>query len=116
MGELARLAPDRFKTPAGSAVSIAYRDGTAYLPVRVQEMYGLSRHPSVLDGTVPLTVELLSPARRPIQVTNDLPGFWSGSWSEVRREMRGRYPKHFWPEDPINAAATLHTKRSNSGR
>ena len=76
--------------------------------VRVQELYGLSVHPSV--GRTPITFELLSPAHRPIQVTRDLPGFWNGSWPDVRRDLRGRYPKHLWPEDPANAAPTARAK------
>ena len=82
----------------------------AFLAVRVQELFGLARHPAILGGTVPLTLELLSPAHRPIQVTADLPGFWRGSWSDVRTEMRGRYPRHFWPEDPSTAAPTTKAR------
>ena len=67
-------------------------------------------HPAIADGTVPLTLELLSPAHRPIQTTRDLPGFWRGSWADVRADMRGRYPKHVWPEDPLAAAATSRAK------
>ena len=108
--EADRLAPEFFVTPAGSHVPIRYDGGSAFLAVRVQELFGLARHPSVLGGVVPMTVELLSPALRPIQVTADLPGFWSGSWREVRTEMRGRYPRHPWPEDPANAAPTTRAK------
>ena len=80
-----------------------------HLSVPVQELYGTTTHPTVAGGRVPVTVELLSPARRPIQVTADLPGFWAGTWREVRRELAGRYPKHDWPEDP---AATVASTRS----
>ena len=76
----------------------------------MQELFGLSTHPAVAGGRRPLTLRLLSPARRPIQVTRDLPGFWRGSWKEVRSEMRGRYPKHVWPEDPAAAAPTTRAK------
>jgi ATP-dependent helicase HrpB len=78
--------------------------------VRVQEVFGLSEHPTVGAGRTPLTLALLSPARRPIQLTRDLPGFWRGAWREVRAEMRGRYPKHVWPEDPSAAEATTRAK------
>lgn len=105
-----RLIPRNFRTPAGSNTKIRYTDEKAVLAVRVQEMFGLTDHPSVLNDKIPLTIELLSPGQRPIQVTTDLPGFWSGSWSEVRREMRGRYPKHPWPEDPAHAPATTRAK------
>ncbi len=80
------------------------------LAIRVQELFGLDEHPSIAGGRIPLTLELLSPAHRPIQTTRDLPGFWRGSWSDVRAEMRGRYPKHVWPEDPRLAAATNRAK------
>jgi ATP-dependent helicase HrpB len=83
------------------------------LAVRVQELYGLKEHPAIGGGAVPLVLELLSPARRPIQTTRDLPGFWSGSWSDVRAEMRGRYPRHFWPEDPAAAEPTTRTGTGN---
>ena len=90
-------------------------DGSApALAIRVQELFGLTRHPALLDGAVPLVVELLSPAGRPIQRTVDLPAFWAGSWGEVRAEMRGRYPKHVWPDDPANAAPTRRAKPRKS--
>jgi ATP-dependent helicase HrpB len=76
----------------------------------VQELFGLDRHPAIAAGTVPLTLELLSPAHRPIQTTRDLPGFWRGSWTEVRASMRGRYPKHPWPEEPLRAEPTARAK------
>jgi ATP-dependent helicase HrpB len=110
LAEADQRAPEHFVTPAGSALPIRYGDDGAFLAVRVQELFGLSRHPTVLGGAVPLTLELLSPAHRPIQVTADLPGFWRGSWADVRTEMRGRYPKHFWPEDPAAAAPTTRAK------
>ena len=75
------------------------------------EMYGLAASPRLAQGKLPVTVELLSPAMRPIQKTQDLAGFWSGSYTEVQKEMKGRYPKHFWPDDPANAVATTKTKR-----
>ncbi len=109
-GEMERLLPAMFHTPAGPAHPIRYEDGAAFVAVRVQELFGLSRHPSVLGGALPLTLELLSPAHRPIQVTRDLPGFWKGSWAMVRSEMRGRYPRHSWPEDPAIAQPTTRAK------
>jgi len=104
------LAPTHFDAPSGSHVPIRYDGETPVLAIRVQELFGLDRHPSIASGTVPLTLELLSPAHRPIQTTRDLPGFWRGSWADVRSDMRGRYPKHVWPENPIEAAATSRAK------
>jgi ATP-dependent helicase HrpB len=78
--------------------------------IRVQELFGLDVHPTVAGGRVPLTLVLVSPARRPIQVTQDLPGFWRGSWKAVRADLRGRYPRHPWPEDPLAAAPTARAK------
>ena len=80
------------------------------LSARVQEFYGVRLHPTVGRRRLPLRIELLSPALRPVQVTTDLPGFWSGSWQLVRKEMRGRYPKHFWPENPADALPTTRTR------
>jgi ATP-dependent helicase HrpB len=110
IAEADRRAPEHFTTPAGSHVPIRYEENAAYLAVRVQELFGLARHPAIMDGAFALTLELLSPAHRPIQVTRDLPGFWKGSWVAVRSEMRGRYPRHPWPEDPANAAPTTRAK------
>ena len=108
---LDREAPSRFTTPAGSSVAIDYAaPGGPRAEVRVQELFGLQRHPTVASGRAPLTLALLSPARRPVQTTTDLPSFWAGSWAEVRKEMRGRYPKHPWPEDPRAAAPTTRAK------
>lgn len=104
---LDRLAPERYEAPTGSRLPIDYAAGGGpRVDVRVQEVFGLSRHPTVAGGSVPLTLALLSPAGRPIQLTRDLPGFWRGGWAEVRKEMRGRYPKHPWPEDPAAAPPT----------
>jgi len=111
-GDLERLAPSQFTAPTGTRIALHYPpDGAApELAIRVQELYGLTRHPALLDGTVPLVVELLSPAERPIQRTVDLPAFWAGSWGDVRAEMRGRYPKHVWPDDPASALPTRRAK------
>lgn len=104
------LAPTHYAAPSGSSVPIRYEEDQPVLSIRVQELYGLDRHPAIAGGTVPLTLELLSPAQRPIQTTRDLPGFWRGSWADVRADMRGRYPRHVWPEDPLQAAATSRAK------
>jgi ATP-dependent helicase HrpB len=104
------LAPTHFSAPSGSRVPIDYEGEQPVLSIRVQELYGLSEHPAIAGGAVPLTLELLSPAQRPIQTTRDLPGFWRGSWAEVRAEMRGRYPRHVWPENPFAARATSRAK------
>jgi ATP-dependent helicase HrpB len=104
-------APQRFTVPTGSSPAIDYAaEGGPRLEVRVQELFGLNRHPTIAGGRAPLTLALLSPARRPVQVTRDLPGFWAGSWKAVRTEMRGRYPRHPWPEDPLQAPPTTRAK------
>ena len=111
LARLDRDAPARFTTPAGSDITIDYEsDGGPFLDVRVQELFGLRDHPSVAAGRLPLTLRLLSPAHRPIQITRDLPGFWRGSWAGVRADMRGRYPRHVWPEDPAAAPPTRRAK------
>jgi len=108
-----RLAPAEFASPAGSHHAIDYAaPGGPIVEVRAQALYGLSEHPMVGGGRVPLTLAITSPAQRPIQTTNDLPAFWAGSWREVAKEMRGRYPRHLWPDDPASAAATLRTKKA----
>ena len=104
-------APTHFSAPSGSSVPIDYgAEEGPKLAIRVQELFGLDRHPSIAGGKVPLVVELLSPAQRPVQVTRDLPGFWRGSYAAVKAEMRGRYPRHPWPEDPLQAPATRRAK------
>ena len=106
------LAPTHWQAPTGHNHPIAY-DGehAPSVSLRVQELFGLGLHPAIDDGRLPLTLILLSPAHRPIQVTRDLPGFWSGSWADVRADLRGRYPKHPWPDDPATASPTRHAKR-----
>jgi ATP-dependent helicase HrpB len=107
-------APTHFAVPTGSQVTIDYEaEGGPKIAIRVQELFGLDRHPAIAGGKVPLLIELLSPAHRPVQMTRDLPGFWRGSYAAVRAEMRGRYPKHPWPEDPITAQATRRAKPRN---
>lgn len=105
-----QLAPTHFEAPTGSHVPIRYDAEEPVIAVRVQELFGLGAHPSIANGKAPLLLELLSPAHRPIQITRDLPGFWKGSWADVRSDMRGRYPKHVWPEDPANAMPTRRAK------
>jgi ATP-dependent helicase HrpB len=104
-------APTHFETPAGTRHALDYAgDAGPTLAVRVQELYGLAVHPTLAKGKVPLTLELLSPAQRPIQITRDLPGFWQGSWAAVKTEMKGRYPRHVWPDDPARAQPTTRAK------
>ncbi len=104
-------APTHFEAPTGSRVPVDYAaEGGPAIAVRVQELFGLAKHPALAGGHVPLTLHLLSPAHRPIQITRDLPGFWRGSWSAVRAEMRGRYPRHPWPDDPATAPPTTRVK------
>ncbi|WP_156679121.1 ATP-dependent helicase HrpB [Sphingomonas profundi] len=110
---LDRLAPARFASPAGSSHAIDYAaEGGPAVELRPQALFGLSAHPTVAGGRVPLVLRLTSPAGRPIQTTRDLPGFWAGSWAAVAKEMRGRYPRHPWPDDPAAADPTLRTKKA----
>ncbi len=104
-------APTHFEAPTGNRHAIDYDGpGAPSLAIRVQELFGLKQHPAIANGKLPLTLHLLSPAQRPIQITRDLPGFWAGSWSAVKSEMKGRYPKHPWPDDPAHAAPTARAK------
>ena len=104
-------APTHFTAPTGTHVAVDYEaEGGPVLAIRVQELFGLRRHPALAGGRVPLTLHLLSPAHRPIQITTDLPGFWAGSWAAVRTDMRGRYPRHPWPDDPAAATPTARAK------
>lgn len=109
--ELERLAPERLAVPSGSSIAIDYCQDPPVLAVKLQEMFGCVDTPTVAAGRVPLLIHLLSPAQRPLQVTQDLAGFWRGAYQQVKREMKGRYPKHPWPDDPLQAPATAHTKR-----
>ncbi len=105
-----QLAPTHFTAPTGNNHPVRYDGDAPVLAIRVQELFGLKDHPSIAGGKVPLLLELLSPGHKPIQLTRDLPGFWKGSWADVRSDMRGRYPKHVWPDDPANAAPTARAK------
>jgi ATP-dependent helicase HrpB len=108
-------APIYFEAPTGTRVPIDYAsEGGPKIAIRVQELFGLDRHPAIAGGKVPLAIELLSPAHQPVQTTRDLPGFWRGSYAAVRAEMRGRYPKHPWPDDPLAAAPTRRAKPRKS--
>ena len=109
--QLQRLAPAHLTLPTGREVAIDYEaEGGPTVSVKLQALFGLSQHPALAGGAVPITLALLSPAGRPVQVTRDLPGFWRGSYKAVRAEMRGRYPKHPWPEDPLTARPTTRAK------
>jgi ATP-dependent helicase HrpB len=112
---LDRMAPSHWHVPSGSRIPIDYTDPLApVLAVRIQEVFGLQTTPTVADGRVPLMLHLLSPARRPVQVTRDLESFWATGYFDVRKDLRGRYPKHFWPDDPLKATAT-HRVRPKPG-
>ncbi|HMT42287.1 ATP-dependent helicase HrpB [Sphingorhabdus sp.] len=107
-----RLAPSHFTSPAGTTHLIDYAaEGGPTVELRVQALFGLAEHPTIGPNRTPLVLSLTSPAGRPIQTTRDLPGFWKGSWADVAKEMRGRYPKHNWPDDPTAAVASLKTKK-----
>lgn len=109
--ELDSLLPSHFEAPTGSRHRIIYNDGAIpSVEIRVQELFGLDRHPTIASGKVPLLLVLLSPAHRPIQKTQDLPGFWQGSWKDVAKDLKGRYPRHPWPDDPLSAQATFRVK------
>jgi ATP-dependent helicase HrpB len=108
---LEREAPTHFEAPTGTMLAIDYEaEQGPTIAVRLQELFGLNTHPSIAKGAVPLVLELLSPAQRPVQVTRDLPGFWRGSYAAVRTDLRGRYPRHPWPEDPATALPTRRVK------
>jgi ATP-dependent helicase HrpB len=110
--DLDRLAPTHVEVPSGSRIRIDYSDpAKPVLAVKLQEMFGSPTTPAIVDGKLPLTLHLLSPAGRPLQVTSDLAGFWAGSYAEVRRDMRGRYPRHPWPDDPLAALPTARAKK-----
>ncbi len=108
--QLGKLLPTHFEAPTGQKHPVQYDGEEPTLTIRVQELFGLKEHPTVAGGKLPLLLELTSPALRPIQTTRDLPGFWAGSWKDVRADMRGRYPRHPWPEDPASAQPTHRAK------
>lgn len=108
--ELDQLAPTHLAVPSGSRVRIDYSGEIPVLAVKLQELFGLAVGPAICDGRVPVLLHLLSPAGRPIQVTRDLRGFWDGSYQQVKKELKGRYPRHPWPDDPWSAAPTRRVK------
>lgn len=108
--QLDDMVPTHFRLENGKSIVIDYRSEGPAISIRAQQLFGQKRHPSILAGKVPLLVELLSPAQRPIQLTRDLPGFWKGSWADVCGDMRGRYPRHDWPDDPANATPPVKRK------
>ena len=106
------LAPRELTVPSGSRIRIDYLDDSApCVAVKLQEVFGLEVTPRIGGGSVPVTFKLLSPAQRPVQITRDLAGFWRSGYAEVRKDLRGRYPRHPWPEDPLQAIATRGRKR-----
>ncbi|MGD8935489.1 MAG: ATP-dependent helicase HrpB [Thiogranum sp.] len=108
--QLDTLAPSHIRVPSGSSLRVDYSAPTPVLAVRLQEMFGLAETPRVAGGAVPVVLHLLSPAQRPVQVTQDLAAFWAGSYREVKKELQGRYPKHYWPDDPMQARATARAR------
>ena len=109
--KLQKGAPEFFTVPSGSKIKINYKEQGPVLAVRMQELFGLTETPTICNGSLTLLLHLLSPARRPIQITSDLKGFWNKSYHDVKKELKGRYPKHFWPDNPASAQATKTTKR-----
>jgi ATP-dependent helicase HrpB len=111
--ELDKYAPTHWSVPSGTRVPIDYSDYDApSIAVRLQELFGLPETPRIAGGRVPLTLHLLSPAQRPVQVTRDLASFWSNAYFEVRKDLKGRYPKHYWPDNPLEAEATRRVRPS----
>ena len=110
---LDKLAPLYCQVPSGSSIAIDYDTDPPTLSVKLQEMFGANKTPTILDGKVKLRIHLLSPAKRPLQITEDLAGFWDNSYPEIRKEMKGRYPKHPWPDDPHQALPTKKLNRKN---
>ncbi len=106
---LKRMAPEKIKVPSGSKIWIDYSSDPPTVAVKLQEMFSCNRQPTLMDGRIPLKITLLSPAMRPVQTTSDIAGFWTGSYQLVRVEMKSRYPKHNWPEDPATAKPSART-------
>ncbi len=112
--QLDKLAPNHLRVPSGSNIRLDYSSGEPVLAVKLQELFGQIDTPRLVDGRVPVLIHLLSPAARPVQVTRDLANFWASTYFEVRKDLKGRYPKHPWPDDPLQAIATRHTKNRQS--
>ena len=108
--QLDEQAPTHWTVPTGSRIRIDYVEEPPVLAVRLQEMFGSRETPRIANGRMALKLHLLSPAQRPVQVTQDLEGFWSSSYAEVKKEMKGRYPKHYWPDDPLQAEPTTRAR------
>ncbi|MBO7166166.1 MAG: ATP-dependent helicase HrpB [Kiritimatiellae bacterium] len=108
--ELDRFAPVKMEVPSGSMMTIHYEEAEPFVQVRIQEVFGLKETPKVANGKIPIVMKLLSPAQRPVQITRDLSHFWKSSYELVRKDLRGRYPKHYWPDNPLEAVATKRTK------
>jgi len=111
---LDQLVPAAITTPLGRKAAVDYGGAAPGIEVRLQEMFGCTTHPTVGPDRVPLQITLLSPGQKPVQVTQDLPGFWANSYADVRKDMRGRYPRHPWPEDPTQAEPTVRAKPRKS--
>jgi ATP-dependent helicase HrpB len=112
---LDELAPTHVEVPSGSRIAVDYSDAAApVLAVRLQEVFGWTETPRIANGAVPLTLHLLSPAQRPVQVTRDLAGFWRTTYFEVKKDLKGRYPKHYWPDDPLHATPTRRVRPRGS--
>jgi ATP-dependent helicase HrpB len=111
---LAKLAPTHMDVPSGSRVRLDYSGEEPVLAVKLQELFGQTQTPTIVAGKIPVLLHLLSPARRPVQVTRDLAGFWQGSYFEVRKDLKGRYPRHPWPDDPLNAPASARAKKKGT--
>jgi ATP-dependent helicase HrpB len=109
---LEELVPERIRVPSGSNIRLDYSQHPPVLGVKLQEMFGMSETPVILKGQVAVVIHLLSPAGSPLQVTQDLAHFWRNTYQDVRKDIRGRYPRHPWPEDPLTAVATAKTKRA----
>ena len=110
---LASLVPTHIKVPSGSNIRIDYSQPSPVLAARLQELFGMLQTPCIAGGKVLLTIHLLSPAQRPIQVTQDLASFWANTYQEVKKDLKGRYPKHYWPDDPYQAEATRRVRPNN---
>lgn len=116
LAELESLAPSHLTVPTGSHIRLDYSGEAPVLAVRLQELFGQAETPRVLKGSVPVLIHLLSPAQRPVQVTRDLAGFWRETYPEVKKELKGRYPKHYWPDDPLVAEPIRGVRRGSAGR
>jgi ATP-dependent helicase HrpB len=109
--QLEQVLPTHINVPSGSRIRVDYSHSPPVLAVRLQEMFGLADTPRIARGKIPVLLHLLSPAQRPVQITQDLAGFWQSSYHDVKKDMKGRYPKHHWPDDPLRAQATSRAKR-----